>query len=143
MATTSKKSTDPFEASKYGSKGDHAKQFHLEKVAPGTAPRESTFYPDPSGEIPPLSNYAEDDEVDPDATRADALDSFGGDTAGATSATVDAGLGHPVSGQSSKELHHDGRAGRKKERSGLDGTGASVDKLTGKQAAVLPQDEQD
>jgi hypothetical protein len=108
--------------------------------APGTAPKESTFYPNASNEFPPLSNYANDSEVNPDATRTDALDSFGGDTVQATSATVDTGLGRPISGQTSHEIRHDGKHSRKHERHGLEGTGASVDTISGKQHQAVQRD---
>jgi hypothetical protein len=137
-------SMDPSDPSKQGHKSSAQNQaapvFHLQKVPPGTAPKESTFYPDASGEFPPLSNYADDNEVDPDATRTDPFDAFEGDTTKTTSASVDAGCGHPVIGQSSHQLRHDKQIGNKHERLGLEGTGASVDKLTEKQAKVLPRD---
>jgi len=38
---------------------------------------------------------------------------------GATSSDVHRGMGHPGSGMTSKELHHDGQHGRKRERLGL------------------------
>jgi hypothetical protein len=79
-----------------------------------------------------LSNYAREDQVDPDATRANPLDSLGGDTAQTTSKTVDTGLGKPIYGEDSAELRHDGMPGRKHQRHGLEGTGATVDELSGK-----------
>lgn len=45
---------------------------------------------------------------------------------GATSKDVYQGYGHPGSGETSKELHHDGTAGRKHQGYGLEGVGASV-----------------
>lgn len=59
--------------------------------------------------------------VDKDASRTstgpltDAADTLGG----ANSADVYSGLGKPGSGMSSKELHHDGQPGRKREGQGV------------------------
>ncbi|KAG6891573.1 hypothetical protein C0992_003600 [Termitomyces sp. T32_za158] len=66
-----------------------------------------------SQEAPIITDIVVDKEassgLDPD--RINARDTL----SGATSSSVHAGLGHPGSGQSSKELHHNGRPGRKRE----------------------------
>lgn len=45
---------------------------------------------------------------------------------GTTSADVHTGLGHPGSGQTSKEIHHDGEQGRKNPGASLEGVGAAT-----------------
>jgi hypothetical protein len=45
---------------------------------------------------------------------------------GSTSADVNKGFGKPLQGQTSIELNHDGQHGRKKQTTGLEGTGAST-----------------
>ena len=44
---------------------------------------------------------------------------------GATSKDVDRGLGHPILGETSNELHHGGQYGGKHQREGLEGVGTS------------------
>lgn len=44
---------------------------------------------------------------------------------GSTSQDVNTGLGQPMVGQTSSELHHDGQAHRKHHGGGLEGVGAS------------------
>lgn len=46
---------------------------------------------------------------------------------GSTSADLHTGLGKPMGGQTSAELAHDGAHGRKKQSSGLEGVGSSMD----------------
>ncbi|KAI5918446.1 hypothetical protein F4810DRAFT_725663 [Camillea tinctor] len=82
-------------------------EFHMETHTPGTAPRENTYQPRPEGEVP----------TQPE-TRPDPADTLGG----ATSQDVYRGLGKPIQGQEGRELH--GR--HKKERTGLEGVGASA-----------------
>jgi hypothetical protein len=55
---------------------------------------------------------------------ASALDSLGGDTVMTTSATVDRGPAHPLNGETSHELRHDGHRTRKHQRAGLEGVGS-------------------
>lgn len=45
---------------------------------------------------------------------------------GATSADVSKGLGQPIQGMSSAELHHDGQTHRKRQREGLVGLSETV-----------------
>jgi hypothetical protein len=72
----------------------------------GSAPASRTFQP-------------QNDAVDPEAVRQDAADSL----KGATSADVGAGV--TEGGQTGVELRHDGQHGRKHERHGLVGVGAT------------------
>jgi hypothetical protein len=87
-------------------------EFHAETHPPGTAPESRTFQPQPVNEIPSQAQ-------NPDATATTAASETLG---GSTSADVHKGLGHPGSGQTSQELH----GTHKKERSGLEGVGASA-----------------
>ncbi|KAI6086441.1 hypothetical protein F4821DRAFT_238264 [Hypoxylon rubiginosum] len=96
---------------------DAVPEFHMEKHAPGTAPREHTFQPRPEGETPT--------EVDPSDTLT-----------GATSQSVHTGYGQPIQGQTSNELHG---GHRKKERSGLEGVGASLGDPVRQKGADLPE----
>ncbi|OTA99605.1 hypothetical protein M426DRAFT_27354 [Hypoxylon sp. CI-4A] len=99
-------------------------EFHVEQHPPGTAPREHTFQPRPEGETP---------------TSVDPTDTLGG----ATSQDVNAGLGKPIQGQTSAELHGDlhgdHTSRRKKEHAGLEGTGASVGDSVRQKGADLPE----
>jgi hypothetical protein len=57
----------------------------------------------------------------------DELDQATAPTIGSTtSADVHTGLGHPGSGQSSKEIRHDGEQGRKNPGKSLEGVGAAT-----------------
>jgi hypothetical protein len=80
-----------------------------------------------------LSNYARDDQIDPESTRTNPLETLGGDT----SKDVDMGVGKPAYGEDSTELRNDGMHGRKHQRHGLEGTGATVDELTGRERKDL------
>jgi len=81
----------------------------------GSAPAASTFKPANDTEIPGQSadNYAGEGGAGTTTSAADTI-------TGATSADVHTGLGHPGSGQSSKELHDNSKG----EGSGLQGVGA-------------------
>jgi len=92
------------------SKADAAPEFRAQTLPAGTAPPSSTFTPNP-------------DTIDPTATTTSASDTLQGDT----SADVHTGLGHPGQGQTSTELHHAGTSGGSKNRSGLEGIGATGD----------------
>lgn len=84
---------------------DYIPESHMKILPPGTAPPESTFLP------------RNDYNVLAGESRqlADPLDFSGAPT----SKDLDHGLGHPVHGMSSKEHHHDGQPGRKKQTLGL------------------------
>ncbi|CAJ2503369.1 Uu.00g107630.m01.CDS01 [Anthostomella pinea] len=90
---------------------DAVPEFHAETHTSGTAPPKDSYRPNPVGEVP---GQALNDQT---ATRTDPADTLGG----ATSASVHTGLGKPMQGQTSTELHGD-----HKNRSGLEGRGASV-----------------
>ncbi|KAI0173008.1 hypothetical protein GGR52DRAFT_431946 [Hypoxylon sp. FL1284] len=113
---------------------DAVPEFHMEKHTPGTAPREHTFEPRPEGETP-----AEDPNVETQRL-TDPSDTLGG----ATSQSVHTGLGKPVQGQTSVEQHGAHAGHRKKERSGLEGVGATVgdnvDDSARQKGADLPGD---
>ncbi|TAQ87995.1 hypothetical protein B7494_g3677 [Chlorociboria aeruginascens] len=81
---------------------DARPEFHAEVLPVGSAPSDRTFNPDPQGEIP---GQALNDNAQGEG-RTDALDTLGG----ATSADVNQGLGKPVDGLSSQEVHS-GRRG--------------------------------
>ncbi|KAM3480521.1 hypothetical protein MY5147_001128 [Beauveria neobassiana] len=72
---------------------DRVPDFEAETYPPGTAPASQTFRPNPQGQIPA------DSEDGSNGAKASST------IAGATSADVHQGLGHPGSGQTSKELH--------------------------------------
>jgi len=92
---------------------------HVELHAPGTAPADRSFKPDPSPE-----NRGFDDPT------RDPLDQGG---PGYTSLDADRGAGAPISGMSSEERHHDGRAHNKREHSGLIGLAKDYDVNTGRE----------
>lgn len=95
-------------------------EFQAETLPPGTAPKESTFQPNPISEVPPIANMREDADITSEQAYAE-------DTiTGSTSADVHTGLGHPGQGQTSAEIRHDGEKGRKNPGKGLQGVGAST-----------------
>lgn len=84
-------------------------EFHAETYPPGTAPKESTFQPHNTYETPIHAG-----PVDfPGATSGDVHEAHG------------AMEGRPLQGQTSRELHGAHAGKRKKERSGLEGVGAT------------------
>jgi hypothetical protein len=90
---------------------DAVPEFHAETLPAGTAPSESTFEPNPTSDVPGQAN-------NPDATeRTNAQDTI----VGATSQDVHTGLGLPIQGQSSQQLHGSGLTKGTKEGSGLTG----------------------
>ncbi|KAL1296729.1 hypothetical protein AAFC00_000199 [Neodothiora populina] len=86
---------------------DAAPEFHLQTLPAGTAPPDRTFKPQNDPEVPPSN--ASGDAKGPSA--ADTI-------TGATSGDVHSGLGQPIQGQSSSELHHDGQSTRKNPGAG-------------------------
>ncbi|KAM3509622.1 hypothetical protein MY10362_000515 [Beauveria mimosiformis] len=72
---------------------DRVPDFEAKTYPPGTAPASQTFRPNPQGLIPAGS------EDGSNGAKASST------IAGATSADVHKGLGHPGSGQTSQELH--------------------------------------
>ncbi|KAF9871960.1 hypothetical protein CkaCkLH20_10592 [Colletotrichum karsti] len=91
-------------------------EFHAQAHPAGTAPRENTFQPNPTSETP---GQALNPNVDPSSRTAAT------DFPGATSADVHTGLGKPVQGQTSAEMHGSNVGRRNKESAGLEGVGAS------------------
>jgi len=104
------------------SPADHAPEFHAQTLPAGTAPKESTYQPNPTSEVP---GQADNENVlrahGKESTRTDPLSTL----PGATSADVHTGLGHPGQGQTSTEVRHEGHHTRKKHTSGPEGAGAT------------------
>jgi len=103
------------------SPADNAPEFSAKTLPPGTAPKESTYQPNPQGEVP---GQALNDNVDrshgKEGVRTDPLSTM----PGATSADVHTGLGHPGQGQTSTEIRKDGKHTSSKAPSGPEGAGA-------------------
>ncbi len=70
--------------------------------------------------LPPAPDSRKVIDKDPYATPPSAGDTL----TGATSADVHRGLGHPGSGMSSAEMHHDGQSHRKRHMQGADQYGS-------------------
>ncbi|KAI1330004.1 hypothetical protein F5Y16DRAFT_364673 [Xylariaceae sp. FL0255] len=96
-------------------------EFHAETHPPGTAPRESTFQPRPTGEILPSA------EGEATTSAADTL-------TGSTSEELYKGMGKPLQGQENRELKGAHLRKRKKEREGLAGVGAGDVEIHGAHA---------
>ncbi|PWY89913.1 hypothetical protein BO70DRAFT_358927 [Aspergillus heteromorphus CBS 117.55] len=111
---------------------DFVPEFHAESYPPGTAPASSSYRPNPVNEVGGQA-------LNPNVERAHGKESVKTSAAdtliGATSQDVYTGLGHPGSGQTSQELHHDGQAGRKGQSAGLEQVGAFQ---TGKYERQIP-----
>ncbi|KAL7815976.1 hypothetical protein V8C44DRAFT_323547 [Trichoderma aethiopicum] len=110
---------------------DRLPESHLETYPPGTAPKESSFRPNPISEVPGQANNP---EVDPSG-RSDPLD-----FPGATSKDVHQGIGMPLQGQEGRETgaqlpgkkDTDSRVhprGRKKEGDGLGTIAAEANRV--------------
>ncbi|KAL8645255.1 MAG: hypothetical protein Q9210_006815 [Variospora velana] len=99
---------------------DTAPEFTAKTLPPGSAPADRTFKPNNISEVPSQAN-------NPDVLRSHGKESThttaSSTLGGATSADVHQGLGKPIQGQSSSELHG-GKAGAGRE-GGLVGVGAS------------------
>jgi len=103
------------------SPADFAPEFSAQTLPAGTAPKSSTFQPNPVGEVPgQADNPAVDRSHGKEGVRTDALSTLGG----ATSADVHKGLGHPGQGQTSTEIRHEGHHTSKKHTAGFEGAGA-------------------
>ncbi len=99
-------------------------EFNAKTLPPGSAPADRSFKPNNISDIPTKGAVTDSDVTageDEMAQVGSASDSLGMTTSG----SVHTGLGKPLQGQSSQELHHDGSTAGKKERSGLHGVGAS------------------
>ncbi|KAG0652436.1 hypothetical protein D0Z07_1375 [Hyphodiscus hymeniophilus] len=95
---------------------DAAPEFSAQTLPAGTAPSDRTFNPNPVSETP---GQADNPEMDTES-RTSAADTING----ASSADVHQGLGLPVQGQSSQQLHGSGLTKGAKEGNGLIGVGA-------------------
>lgn len=93
---------------------DAVPEFSAKTLPPGSAPAQHTFKPNPTDTAPPTQQYRDNNE--PDAPQASAMD-----FPGATSGDVNKGMGKPIQGQTSSELHHDGQHHNKNPGTGLDG----------------------
>ncbi|KXH61824.1 hypothetical protein CSAL01_12786 [Colletotrichum salicis] len=89
-------------------------EFHAQAYPAGTAPKENTFQPQNAQENPGQA-------LNPEATAYTAAHDF----PGATSGDVHTGLGKPMQGQTSAELHGTNLGRRDKESAGLEGVGTS------------------
>ncbi|TBU31352.1 hypothetical protein BD309DRAFT_541749 [Dichomitus squalens] len=91
--------------------------------ARGNAPRQPSPVrrtdgtPHPLSPAPDSRTVIDDDPFEKPTSAGDTL-------TGATSADVHQGLGHPGQGQTSAELHHDGKAHRKRQMQGTDQYGS-------------------
>ncbi|EAQ84550.1 hypothetical protein CHGG_08564 [Chaetomium globosum CBS 148.51] len=97
-------------------------EFRAETHTPGTAPSKDTYQPNPLHTTPGQA-------LNPDAFRPEAAGHTGAlDMPGATSGDVHSAstFARPMEGQTGRELHGAHAVGkRKKERSGLEGVGAT------------------
>ncbi|OAX84866.1 hypothetical protein ACJ72_00768 [Emergomyces africanus] len=89
------------------SPADYVPEFHAQTLPAGTAPPDRTFASHTAGQAP--------EEGTP------AIEALGG----ADSRELNKGLGQPIWGETSAQLHHDGQPHRKHHGSGLEGVGAS------------------
>ncbi|KAJ9426074.1 hypothetical protein QL093DRAFT_2004423 [Fusarium oxysporum] len=92
---------------------DTVPEYHAETFPPGTAPAENTFHPNPD------SNYTTE------ALNMPALD-MPGSTSKDVHNSIDNLHGKPLIGQENREIRGVHPRKRKKERSGLEGVGAST-----------------
>ncbi|KAL1862710.1 hypothetical protein VTK73DRAFT_6670 [Phialemonium thermophilum] len=102
---------------------DAAPTFHAETHTPGTAPPESSYRANPIHEVPGQA----DNPVMESSTRTDALGSIPGTTDRDLYNQTDNLHGRPMEGQEGRELYgqHGEQGKRKKDRSGLEGRGAT------------------
>jgi hypothetical protein len=111
---------------------DQAEEFKAETLPSGSAPPDRTFRPNAQAEVPSQANNdTPPGNEDVEETHISAADTLGG----ATSADVNQGVGRPMQGESSKEMHHDGQPKRKKEREGLTGLAPGGSGLQGEENA--------
>ncbi|RDL40595.1 uncharacterized protein BP5553_00574 [Venustampulla echinocandica] len=111
--------------------------FSAETLRAGTAPQDRSFAANAQSDVPAQEIDADEarkafqsaDVVSGRTAKSDVRNELGVGVAdsnpipGATSKDVHQGLGHPGSGQSSKELHGDGAYPGKRDRHGLAGVG--------------------
>ncbi|KAI4129597.1 MAG: hypothetical protein LQ338_002171 [Usnochroma carphineum] len=99
---------------------DTAPEFTAKTLPPGSAPTDRTFQPNNISEVP---SQALNPDVLPSHGKESTHTTASSTLGGATSGDVHKGLGKPVQGQTSSELHG-GKAGSGRE-GGLAGVGAS------------------
>ncbi|RGP74187.1 hypothetical protein FSPOR_1882 [Fusarium sporotrichioides] len=98
--------------------GNDAKpEFHAQTFPPGTAPIENSFYPHPIDFNIPENTYEENQYGALDMPGATSKDIYN---------SIDYVHGKPLQGQENRELRGVHPRNRKKERSGLEGVGAST-----------------
>jgi hypothetical protein len=100
---------------------DAVPEFNAKTIPAGTAPKDATFRPNPVDTVPPTLQSRDKSEIEADAEQAPA-----NDFPGATSASVNTGLGKPMGGQTSSELRHDGQHHNKNPGSGLTGVASGA-----------------
>ncbi|KAF2277220.1 uncharacterized protein EI97DRAFT_432818 [Westerdykella ornata] len=93
---------------RHASPTDRVPTFSAQTLPPGSAPKESTYQPNP------------------EPNNQGMYQSAARTLTGADSADVNRGLGAPVQGQSSAELRHDGQAHRHQHHKGILGHGSSM-----------------
>ncbi|KAJ6031629.1 hypothetical protein N7540_002361 [Penicillium herquei] len=96
---------------------DQRPEHHLQTFPPGTAPASNSYSPN----VNDVGSQANNPDVQY-GQRTSAADTL----TGATSQDVHTGFGKPLQGQTGTELAHDGEHGRKKQSTGLEGIGASM-----------------
>ncbi|KAL6720597.1 hypothetical protein ACLMJK_002521 [Lecanora helva] len=101
---------------------DAVPEFSAKTLPSGSAPADRTFEPNTTSEVPGQAlNDLNDRSHGKESTKTIASSTLGG----ATSGDVHTGLGHPGSGQSSRELRHE-RDNPGGSGAGLAGVGASA-----------------
>ncbi|KAF7720169.1 Uncharacterized protein PECH_007403 [Penicillium ucsense] len=103
---------------------DQRSEFHMEKHPLGTAPAGNSYSANAQGEV---GSQANNPAVMPSDDKEGVYTSAADTMTGSTSADLHTGMGKPIGGQTSSELAHDGAHGRKKQGSGLEGVGSSMD----------------
>ncbi|RAK78502.1 uncharacterized protein BO72DRAFT_447165 [Aspergillus fijiensis CBS 313.89] len=103
---------------------DFAPEFRAETYPAGTAPASNSYSANTTSEV---GGQALNPNVERSHGKESVKTSAADTLMGATSRDVHTGLGHPGSGQSSAELHHDGQPGRKGQTAGLEQVGAYAD----------------
>ncbi|KAL4915899.1 hypothetical protein BDW62DRAFT_117306 [Aspergillus aurantiobrunneus] len=100
------------------SPADYVPEFNLETHPPGTAPASSSYQPNPI-------DHPGEQALNPNVQRSHGKESVRTTAeqtlTGATSKDVHQRAGHPGSGQSSAELHHDGQHSNKNPGRGIEG----------------------
>ncbi|KAG0154157.1 hypothetical protein PDIDSM_1537 [Penicillium digitatum] len=103
---------------------DQHPEYHGQPFPSGTAPASNSHVPNPISSVPGQGNNSsvsagQENEV---ATYTSASETL----RGATSGDVNRGLGTPMQRQTNTEVRHNGAHGRKKQTSGLEGIGSSM-----------------